>query len=825
MIITCEACNTSFNLDGKMLKATGSKVRCSVCSKVFTAFPQQAPTPEPPEKKVEPDTAPETQAGPDPGLGAASAMASAERDTPAAAESVDSHTPETDVLEEDAGVLFAEGSDLDFALDDETEDGVSATEIEDAVSGALEDDLADISFESEFEADLALESDIADESGATVIASLDDDDLDLDLSPDNTDEDGAATVIADLDDDLNLSLDGLPEVAETVIADLDKDDLDLDLLPETDVDSEGTATVIANLDDDSLDLDSDFSLEFEGTSESAASTKEGMPETLDDLDDLNLTLDMEPDGQAPQIDTVAAESEETPLDDLSLDFDLETDVDMAEASSAVQTDIADVDDDLDLNLDLDDVGTGEMEKVEASTGLEDDLDLSNLEGLLKDDEESKDDSVTMVVDEGDEPELALDMDDETTMSVADATDAPGTETLEDLEFDLDGDGKVETLGLDDIDDGDQEIDLSEIEKMLEEPEPGDAKFSSMPEQDLDLDIEASLETEKWMSESGDDDQVVIDDDLDLSDFEQVIDEVDTDAVDDTLEDQELDLDLGEAAVLGTPTETVAVDNDLDFDLSDFEDGGPPKSAGDTAHRLRESLDMDLEFEVEEGGKEEQTLEDEGLEETVALPVPPSAEKNREAKPKPAETATPPRRPKPVKKGISKSLVFLLILAILGGGGYGTYYLLNQNGIDIPFLSDYLKPKVQDPGNLKLTTYDINSKFVDNASVGKLFVVSGKVKNGYAENRGMITLEGKIFSTGKVPVNTEKVYCGNVMSDLELANLEWDKIKERLFNRLGDNRSNVKVEPGQSIPFMVVFSGLPEDLEEFTIEVTGSTSLK
>jgi pilus assembly protein FimV len=101
--------------------------------------------------------------------------------------------------------------------------------------------------------------------------------------------------------------------------------------------------------------------------------------------------------------------------------------------------------------------------------------------------------------------------------------------------------------------------------------------------------------------------------------------------------------------------------------------------------------------------------------------------------------------------VSKSLVFLLILAILGGGGYGTYYLLNQNGIDIPFLSDYLKPKVQDPGNLKMTTYDINSKFIDNASVGKLFVVSGKVKNGYAESRGMITLEGKIFSTGKVPV--------------------------------------------------------------------------
>ncbi len=820
MIITCEACNTSFNLDDKMLKATGSKVRCSVCSNVFTAFPQQAPAPELPAEAVETDAAPEPKPSPETDLAAAPAPASPTPDTPAAADAADVHTPETDILAEDTGALFSEDTDLDFALEDEPEDGVSSTEIEDAVSDALEDDQADLSFEPEAEPDPALESDIVGESDATVIADLDD--LDLSLSPEHTNEDAAATVIADLDDDMNLSLDGPPDVAETIIADLDQDDFDLDAPPETDGGAEGTATVIGDLDDESLDLDSDFSLEPEGAPESAASADEGLPETMDDLEDLDLTLDVEKDAQAPQTAAGAPEAVDTSLDDLSLDFDLEPDADITEAPSADDAGIV-VDEELDLTLDSDDLDAVKMEPASDSPALDDDLDLSSLEGLLDDDEASGDDSVTMVVDQ--DEVLALDMDDETPADVSDTVGAPGGETLEDLEFDLDGDGKVESVDLDDADDTDQEIDLSEIEKMLEEPEDGDAKFSVMPEQDLDLDIEASLETEKWMSESGDEDQVVADDDLDLSDLEQVLDEVDTDAVDDSREDQELDLDLGDGEALGTPDETVAIDNDLEFDLSDFEDSAAPEDAGDTAHRLRESLDMDLEFEVEEGSKAEQTLEDEGLEETVAIPVPPAAEKSAAEKPRPVEPVKPADRPKPVKKGMSKSLVFLLILAILGGGAYGTYYLLDRNNIDIPFLSDYLKPKVQDPGNLKLTTYDINSKFVDNATVGKLFVVSGKVKNGYAENRGMVTLEGKIFSTGKVPVNSEKVYCGNVMSDLELANLEWDKIKERLVNRLGDNRSNVKIEPGQSIPFMVVFSGLPEDLEEFTIEVTGSTSLK
>jgi predicted Zn finger-like uncharacterized protein len=820
MIITCEACNTSFNLDDKMLKATGSKVRCSVCANVFTAFPQQAPAPELPAEAVETDAVPETKPGPERDLAAASTVASTKPDTPAAADTVDAQTSETDVLAEDADTLFSEGTDLDFALGDEPEDGVSATEIEDAVTDALDDDMADLPLDSDVEPDPARESDIVGESDATVIADLDD--LDLDLSPEPTNQDAAATVIADLDEDMDLSLDGPSDGAETVIADLDQDDFDLEAPPETDAGSEGIATVIADLKGEALDLDSDFSLEPEGTPESAAPTDEGLPETLDDIEGLDLTLDAETDGQASPAGAVAPEAVDASLDDLSMDFDLEPDADTSEAPSAADEGIA-IEEDQDLTLDLDDAEAGKMGSVSEPPAVDDDLDLSSLEGLLDDDEVDGDDSVTMVVDQ--DEVLALDVDDETPADVEDTARAPGDETLEDLEIDLDGDDKVEAIDIDDADDTDQEIDLSEIEKMLEEPEAGDAKFSVVPEQDLDLDIEASLETEKWMSESGDDDQVVADDDLDLSDLEQVLDEVDTNAADDTPEDQELDLDLGDGEALGTPDETVAIDNDLEFDLSDFEDGSAPESAGDTAHRLRESLDMDLEFEVEEGGKAEQTLEDEGLEETVAIPVPPAAEKSVTEKPRPAAPAKPPVRPQPVKKGMSKSLVFLLILAILGGGAYGTYYLLNQNGIEIPFLSDYLKPKVQDPGNLKMTTYDINSKFIDNATVGKLFVVSGMVKNGYAENRGMVTLEGKIFSTGKVPVNSEKVYGGNVMSDLELANLEWDKIKERLVNRLGDNRSNVKIEAGQSIPFMVVFSGLPEDLEEFTIEVTGSTSLK
>ena len=39
MIITCDECSTRFRLDESLLKDEGSKVRCSLCKHVFTAFP------------------------------------------------------------------------------------------------------------------------------------------------------------------------------------------------------------------------------------------------------------------------------------------------------------------------------------------------------------------------------------------------------------------------------------------------------------------------------------------------------------------------------------------------------------------------------------------------------------------------------------------------------------------------------------------------------------------------------------------------------------------------------------------------------------------
>ena len=42
MIITCQECNSSFNVEDSLIKETGSKVRCSKCENIFVAYPQSA---------------------------------------------------------------------------------------------------------------------------------------------------------------------------------------------------------------------------------------------------------------------------------------------------------------------------------------------------------------------------------------------------------------------------------------------------------------------------------------------------------------------------------------------------------------------------------------------------------------------------------------------------------------------------------------------------------------------------------------------------------------------------------------------------------------
>ncbi len=381
----------------------------------------------------------------------------------------------------------------------------------------------------------------------------------------------------------------------------------------------------------------------------------------------------------------------------------------------------------------------------------------------------------------------------------------------DLDFDLDFEPETETSAEDiEAEEKPDELDLSDMDKFFAEEKTSEAEGI----EDFDLDLDLEPEAEKPAGEMAQEVEPDEPDELDMSDIEEILDLEEPEAEEKHVPDDiVLELDME------TEPELEMVSEGSEFeevDLLDIEKMLEIEPAPDTQEDVQpEDLVLESDLEEEQAEAEDVTpqfeMEDEDEEDLLEEEI--------------TEIQSALDRAGPsAKKRISKPIVALLIIAILAGGLYGTYVLLDYMNIKIPFVSDYLKPKVSDPaGNLKIETLDIDSKFVANAKTGKLFVITGRIKNGYSSSRRSVKIKGKLYTKGKIVSKTETVFCGNVLSDKELSNLEFAAIRKRLSNSLGDNKSNTGIKPGKELPFMIVFPDLPENLEEFAVEVVGSIS--
>lgn len=179
--------------------------------------------------------------------------------------------------------------------------------------------------------------------------------------------------------------------------------------------------------------------------------------------------------------------------------------------------------------------------------------------------------------------------------------------------------------------------------------------------------------------------------------------------------------------------------------------------------------------------------------------------------------------KPVRVG--KSVLIILFLAILLLGGYSTCIMYNVeipyiSTIRIPFLSDYLKPLPPPPIPIRLAPEkkSVSGRFVTNTAADKLFVITGNVINTSDVVCSHIKIKGTLITKDNIKAKDKTVYCGNLISEEDLTTMEMAAIETLLLKDTGNNLSNVSIKPGQSVPFMIVFSDLPANLENFTVNV-------
>ena len=361
----------------------------------------------------------------------------------------------------------------------------------------------------------------------------------------------------------------------------------------------------------------------------------------------------------------------------------------------------------------------------------------------------------------------------------------------------------------------EELDFSDIEKLLEQeasaPTDGDKAVEAADEAEfeLDLDLESLTADDEAPAEKRDRKDIDEPESLDFADLEEMLEQ------DDDAEASDSDI----------------TDDDLEFEL-DFEDIGEEKEKTGSVTKTA-TVELDFADRVTAREKTEaKATQGEATEVTSIEKVAPS-----DALDEIDEIRIDTKKKfKPIKRrrGVGSYIAWLLTLAILGAGGYGGYLYMQKPAefqslikqipyIDqIPYLNQIVKPAVKDPGNLFINTIDISSRFYDNKEAGRLFVITGRVKNEYDHPRSHIAIVGELLSKGRKVLMSESVFCGNVLTAKELQSLSLTEIKKRLKIKTGDKRSNVKLKSGGELPFMVVFSSLPKNLDEFTVKVARST---
>jgi len=286
------------------------------------------------------------------------------------------------------------------------------------------------------------------------------------------------------------------------------------------------------------------------------------------------------------------------------------------------------------------------------------------------------------------------------------------------------------------------------------------------------------------------------------------------------QDQDIDEDLQETVTLDSPPvleEEPPVDSTMEEIEEEFDKAFHEAMGDDVIEAV--SLDEIPEEEEEKSDidearnqvtKIEEDVTKADAEEKVVMVAQEEAEEIKTVAPK-------------KKKGRSWLFTIIIVIIIVILGGTAAVYFLAPGLIpdSLSFLKPQEKQDVTDPGVRRLSFKSVSGSFVDSIKLGQLFVIKGMVSNDYPKSRSMILVKGTVLDDKGAVVQSKIAYAGNILPEAKLKDMPLETINEALKNRLGMGGVNRNIKPGASIPFMIVFNNLPDNLSEFTVEAVSS----
>jgi hypothetical protein len=123
---------------------------------------------------------------------------------------------------------------------------------------------------------------------------------------------------------------------------------------------------------------------------------------------------------------------------------------------------------------------------------------------------------------------------------------------------------------------------------------------------------------------------------------------------------------------------------------------------------------------------------------------------------------------------------------------------------------------------ELTVKSSAGAFLVNNEIGEIFVVTGEVFNNAKVPKNALQVKGLVYGpNGKVLVE-RTVKCGTILSNEQLAVFSKGAVEKSLNPPAGGSYGGQVLQPGKGIPFMIVFSNVPQGAVEYGVEVLGSS---
>jgi predicted Zn finger-like uncharacterized protein len=214
-------------------------------------------------------------------------------------------------------------------------------------------------------------------------------------------------------------------------------------------------------------------------------------------------------------------------------------------------------------------------------------------------------------------------------------------------------------------------------------------------------------------------------------------------------------------------------------------------------------------------------------------------------PPPAPVEGLPPRPNPLPRARRRRRLPLLILGVLGLAAAGLWLAdFSQNAVAGKVLEYFSlarqKLGLGEPSEGAITLEKVKGTFLDNQSIGRVFIIEGQAVNNRNESRSFIKIKGALLDKSGGKVEEKTVYCGNILSEKDLREMDRAAIEKSLSSHFGESFANINVPPRKSTPFMLVFMDFNKDaaskaaagqptkpgeflpgLSDFTVEVVSS----